>query len=294
MNGLGRLALCLFLVLTSCSGPAQAGGTRIGHPDKPGAQVEYFVREPAGDGPWPTIIFLHGHQAPPSRPGGEVFVRWGVLDRYAERGYLAVSVSLPGYGGSSGPEDFAGPFTQHAVEAVLSRLEVQGQAAPDKVLIQGVSLGAITAALVAARQRRVAGLVLISGLYDLPAYFAQPKTPGALQVQSALIRQTGATDRALRARSVLPVAERIKASTLILNGAKDDRTDPDQARLLAEVIKAHGGEAQVRIYPEFGHEIPVKAREAEVDAFIAVTLGRSEPGSRENSPSRPEVGSVRR
>jgi dipeptidyl aminopeptidase/acylaminoacyl peptidase len=238
--------------------------------------VEYFVREPAGIGPWPTVVFLHGHQAPPSRPGGEVFVRWGVLDRYAERGFLAVSVSLPGYGGSSGPEDFAGPFTQHAVEAVLSRLEAQGQADADKVLIQGISLGAVTGALVAARQRRIAGLVLISGLYDLPAFFAKPGTPGALQVRSALMRHTGGGDQALRARSALLVAQRIRARTLILNGAKDDRTDPDQARRLAEVIEAHGGEAQVRIYPELGHEIPVKVREAEVDAFIAATLGTAE------------------
>ena len=61
---------------------------------------------------------------------------------------------------------------------------------------------------------------------------------------------------------------------MILNGAKDDRTDPEQARQLAAVITANGGQAQVHIYPEFGHEIPFKARDAEINAFIAAILRR--------------------
>lgn len=33
--------------------------------------------------------------------GGKAFLDWGVLRDNAENGYLAVSISLPGYGGSS-------------------------------------------------------------------------------------------------------------------------------------------------------------------------------------------------
>ena len=272
MHWSSRIALILVLSLTSCAEPARAQAEAVVHPDKAGAEIEYFVRKPSGAGPWPTLIFLHGYQRPPARPGGRAFVDWGVLDRFSNEGYLAVSVSLPGYGGSTGPEDFAGPFTQHSVEAVLAKLEAEGQADPDKVLIQGVSLGAVTGALVAVHNPRIAGLVLISGLYDLPSFFAHPKSAGAGQVKSALIQQTGGGDEALRSRSALLFASDIKAATLILNGAKDDRTDPDQARRLAEAIKAHGGQAQVHIYPGFGHEIPVKARDAEITAFINRTL----------------------
>lgn len=157
---------------------------------------------------------------------------------------------------------------------MVAKLSADGQAVPDKVLIQGVSLGAVTGALVAAENPRIAGLVLISGLYDLPSFFAAPKSAGAAQVKSALVRQTGGGSEALRSRSALFSGRRIKASTLILNGAKDDRTDPDQARRLAGEIGAGGEQAQVRIYPEFGHEIPVKARQAETDAFIDTALKR--------------------
>jgi dipeptidyl aminopeptidase/acylaminoacyl peptidase len=272
MHGLGRGLIFILLALIGCANPARAGAETTPHPAKAGAVIEYFVREPTGPRPWPTVVYLHGHQPFPSQPGGRVFADWGVLDRSAADGYLSVSVSLPGYGGSSGPADFAGPYTQAAVRAVLGKLEAEGRAAPGKVVIQGVSLGAVTGALVAARDQRIAGLVLISGLYDLPAFFADPKSSGAAAVKAALNRQTGGTDDALRSRSALLVASEIEAATLILNGAKDDRTDPDQARRLADVIRGSGGQAEARIYPDFGHEIPVAAREAEVSAFIHATL----------------------
>jgi dipeptidyl aminopeptidase/acylaminoacyl peptidase len=107
------------------------------------------------------VIFLHGHQEG-ARPGGEVFVRWGVLDRFAGRGDLAVAVS----------------------------------------------------------------------------------------------------------RSVLNYASDIKASTLILNGEKDERTDAGQARHLAEEITLHGGNARAVIYPDKGHQIPIEVRDKDIDSFI--------------------------
>lgn len=274
MRWIGRTALILAFALIGCGHSTRAVSLTVSHPDMNGAIVEYFAEQPTGTGPWPTIIFLHGHQNPMSRIGGKAFVNWGVLDRFAKKGYLAVSVSLPGYGGSDGPEDFAGPFAQHAVEAVIAKLIAEQQAAPNKVLIEGVSLGAVTGALVAAHDPQIAGLVLISGLYNLPAFFAHPMSDGASEVKAAVVEQTGGSDEALRTRSALLLASRIHASVLILNGAKDDRTDPDQARHLAVAIRASGGQADVHIYPDFGHEIPFKVRDKKISAFIDATLKR--------------------
>jgi dipeptidyl aminopeptidase/acylaminoacyl peptidase len=260
------LAICF--ALTACAAATDPHAETLPHPDRRDAVVEYFVRKPGGAGPWPTVVFLHGHQDGAGRIGGLAFVRWGVLDEYARRGYLAVSVSLPGYGGSSGPEDFAGPFTQDAVAAVIQRIEADKLALPGKVVIEGVSLGAVTAALLAGHDSEASGLVLISGLYDLPAFFDRARTPAAEAVRAAARLETGGAPEALRARSALYQSASIKAPVLILNGALDDRTDPDQARRFAALLDADGGHAQVHVYPQFGHEIPVGARQAEVDAFI--------------------------
>ena len=256
------------LLLCACSREASSTGLTMPHPDDASKQVEYVVRTPDGDGPWPTVVFLHGHQDG-ERPGGEAFARWGVLDAFAERGYLAVAVSQPGYGRSDGPADFSGPFTQHAVSGVIAKLRADRLASPDRLVLLGISRGAITAGLVAAGDTSIAGLVLISGAYDLTEYVADPDAGQAQRlVVRAVQAETGGGADALAARSVLGVAGRIRANTLILNGAQDDRTSPDQARRLAERINRLGGTARAVVYLDYGHQIPVEVRNREVDPFI--------------------------
>jgi pimeloyl-ACP methyl ester carboxylesterase len=122
-----RLLLAIALSALGCSrrSSARAESLSIPHPDDSSRRVEYFFEKPAGGGSWPSVIFVHGHQEWP-RSGGKDFVKWGVLDRFAKRGYLAVAISQPGYGSSSGPADFCGPFTQHAVSGVIAKLRADG------------------------------------------------------------------------------------------------------------------------------------------------------------------------
>jgi dipeptidyl aminopeptidase/acylaminoacyl peptidase len=270
-----RLILLTLVGLLSCSAHkiAHAQTLSIPHPDDPSKQVEYFLEKPQGKGPWPTIILLHGHQTWPGA-GGKDFVQWGVLDQYAGRGYLAVSISQPGYGGSTGPADFCGPFTQHAVAAVISKLRAEGYVNDNRILIEGISRGALVAGMVAAHDPRIRGLVLISGLYDLQEYTRNAKSAIASSIVNSMNQETGGATDALRARSLLNYAQDVKASALILNGAKDDRTDPDQALRLATAINAHGGHARAIIYPEYGHQIPVDVRSKDIDPFIEQVLRR--------------------
>jgi dipeptidyl aminopeptidase/acylaminoacyl peptidase len=270
-----RWMLLVFAGLIACSGHriARAQTLSIAHPDDPSKKIEYFLEKPQGNGPWPVIVLLHGHQEWP-RAGGKDFVQWGVLDEFAGRGYLAVAISQPGYGGSTGSADFCGPLTQHAVAAVIAKLHADGYVKDNKILIQGVSRGALVAGMVAAHDPSIRGIVLISGLYDLPAYASHAKSAMAVSIVDSMKAETGGTTEALKARSLLYYAQDIKAETLILNGGKDDRTDPDQARRVAEIINAHGGHARAIVYPEYGHQIPVEIRNKDVEPFIERVLSK--------------------
>lgn len=265
------VSLCLLVISCSAAQPGTltdpSGQTirreLLPHKTVNDKKVELFWTTPHGSEPWPAILFIHGHQEQ-HRSGGEDYVKVGRLGRMAKRGYVAASVSQPGYGNSDGPPDFCGPFTQDAVLAVIEFLRNKPFVNPNKIALYGVSRGAIVAGMVAARDPRLAAVVLVAGAYDLEKAY-----PTGLRGLDENIRhEAGLSREAFTARSALYHADKIKSPVLLLHGASDDRLAPTQAQALAERLMAHGVPVRIKIFPGVGHGIPIPEQYKEIYPFL--------------------------
>jgi len=263
------IALLSFHMEQPCFAQAAIHHEFISHPDSPEKKVEYYWNAPKGKGPWPLLVYLHGHQEG-TRPGGKDYVDWGVLKGNAELGYVSVAISQPGYGASDGPPDFCGPFTQHAVTAVIDEFKKKKFIDPKKIGLQGISRGAIIAAMIAVSDPSLAGAVLISGFYDLQSSMEKLKSSESPHLKGMLKNieaEIGKDADRYSVRSALSHAGKIKTPLLILNGEDDDRTDPQQALALAAELSKRGVYSKAVIYPKTGHAIPLDARSKEVIPF---------------------------
>jgi dipeptidyl aminopeptidase/acylaminoacyl peptidase len=237
------------------------------HPQDKNRKIEVFWTKPAGEGPYPAVLFVHGHQEE-IRDGGGLYVRTGRLATLARRGYVAASLSQPGYGYSDGPADFCGPFTQEAALAALAFLRQQHFVRPDKVALYGYSRGAIVAAMAATRDPRLAALVLGGGAYDFFSWYPAP-LPG---INANIDREAGRSDDAFMARSALYHAGKIRAPVLLLHGAADERIPAAQARAFATKLEAAGIPVTLRIFADTRHGIPAADQYREVYPFLEARL----------------------
>ncbi len=243
------------------------------HPSDAGRQVEFFWTAPRGEGPWPAILYVHGHQIG-ERPGARIYLNPPLLEQTAEEGFFAAAVSQPGYGRSDGPPDFCGPVSQSAVRRVLQALRENPRVDRNRIVLYGYSRGAIVASMVATQEPTLAGVILGGGVYDMQqAYQQMPEAPeGEESIRGNIRNETGATDEAFRQRSVLLSDVPISVPTLILHGEDDPVSPVGQARRLAEQLREWGTPVELAIFPGIAHGIPRPDRKPFVDQFLRRVL----------------------
>ena len=236
-------------------------------------KIEIFWMRPEVEGPFPTIIALHGNQDP-ERPGGAIWIH-GFLQRMVDDRMAVVAISQPGYGNSDGPPDYAGPVSQDAVLEVIQYFKKQSWVNPTRIGIFGIGRGATLAGLVAEQEPGLAALVLQAGVYDLPTEFDSLKTSKdkedrahAEQIEKEIGRDTSV----FTTRSVVEGASQIRASTLILVGAKDYAPNVRAAHELETELQNHKTPVRLVEVKTAGHAIPVDKRIDVVDPFLEDTL----------------------
>jgi len=226
-------------------------------------KIEVFWTKPTEPGPWPAILFIHGHQEQ-IRNGGEAFVRTGRLGIMASRGYVAGALSQPGYGNSDGPPDFCGPFTQEAVVVAIDFLRNQLFVNPNKVALYGYSRGAIVASMVATKDPKLAAVVLGAGAYNFFSWYPTPLRG----IDTNIEREAGTSAEAFKARSAIYHADKITVPVLLLHGAQDERVPIQQTEAFAEKLQANGVIVKLKIFPDTRHGIPIEEQYHEIYPFL--------------------------
>lgn len=258
------VALVLALAVSGCGSPLEAlnavtpntGYTRqqaIAYGDDDRQRLDVY-RPASADANGHTILFVYGGAWRDGRRQDYEFVA-GAL---AEAGHTVI---LPDY--RLYPE-VRWPRFAEDVAAALQRVQSDADALIgrplDDVVLMGHSSGAHTVAVMAADPGRwqgdagprVAGLVALSGPYDLPL-----ENPEVAPVFSKV------TDR----RSVLPVelASASHPPTLLLHGDDDERVLPKHTERYAEALRAAGADVQVAWLEGAGHASVIAAFAAPLD-----------------------------
>lgn len=154
--------MVLLACLTGCALEAQALPETVKFPSRDGTTLTGYVFEPAGAGPHPAVVMLHGRAGPYSTAAGGVYGAatlsqrhraWGEF--WAARGYVAVHVD------SFGPRGYASGFPAHSYRTrppavseqtvrpldaygALDYLRTRRDVQPERIGVQGWSNGAMT------------------------------------------------------------------------------------------------------------------------------------------------------
>ncbi|MER6170749.1 S9 family peptidase [Streptosporangium sp. NPDC001681] len=221
-----------------------------------GLRIEGILCVPAGDGPFPLVVNIHG---------GPVWAyrnMWSMSSSYTPllvaQGYAVLS---PNPRGSSGRgQDFArlvfgdmgGEDTTDFTSAIDALVE-RGIVDPARVGLIGGSYGGYMSSWLVTQDQRWAAAVPFSPVtnwysqhftsnipyFDVLFLNGNPEVPG---------------DR-FHSRSPVTHAGKVRTPCLNIAGALDRCTPPTQAQEFHQALLEHGVESQLVIYPQEGHGI---------------------------------------
>lgn len=209
---------------------------------------------PAGDGPHPVIVFVHGggwrvgsrRMFVPTFPAGQGF------DRMRAAGFAVVSVDYR----LTGEAVF--PAQLDDVRAALDWVRAHGPEHgldADRIVLWGESAGAHLAALAGLdRQRGVRGVVDWYGPADLIAFPAPGAGDERPTREESLIGGVIA-ENVERARAASPALQAHPDAPPfhIAHGDADDAVPHTQSVALHEALRGHGVESELTLVPGAGH-----------------------------------------
>ncbi len=142
------------------------------------------------------------------------------LEEYYKMGISLFLFDFTGYGESGGKGEFNHSQRVADISSVLERFKHKYK----KIVLCGISLGTISAAIAATKYKEITGLYLVNGYYDLlltyPRFYLQT-------LLGYFLNQEIRIETIYAWKHLRP--ERIKIPTLIVAGAKDQIVNPKQS-----------------------------------------------------------------
>ena len=230
--------------------------------DQGGGHVEAVVTRPGGAGAHPGLLLVPGH----TRTAIDMLP---LSVRFARAGFATVAVSQPGYGGSTGPADFAGPRTFAALRAAAERFAREPYVDAAHMGIYGYSRGALAAAELAARTDLFRAAVFGGGIYDFRAAYDQVGLAG---IRANMASEAGLSEAAVRFRSPILDMAGLDGPVLIIHAAEDANAPPAQAQMLDARLTALGREHELLMIPGRDHALSVADIVVPATAFFTRNL----------------------
>ena len=209
----------------------------------PGGRVEAYavsppVREHSPQVRYPALLLLHGADARAQR------FRRAML-AHVRDGFILMSISLPGFGASTGPEDFAGPKSVEAAIGAVRYLSTKENVRKDGIFVYGIGQGASTAAIAAMRSTNISGLILENGFYDLKKTYALLSQKQKSRIRALLGGTPTQKENAYRERSPVRSAGKVKVPVLLLHGQGESYPISGAVAFL-KAIEKQAGKAELQ------------------------------------------------
>ena len=227
-----------------------------------GSNAEAYLIRPAGPGPFPLMILLHGHTLGSIGAGSMVQEAEAFASDLC---YAGLAVSLPGYGATEVRPGIDPKITLDVVLDAVSLIKNLPWIDSKRFYLYGFSRGAFFTSMLANRIEGVEGIVLHSGAYDLNRLYQE--TPWF----RSLLNPGGEQNPKLI--SILPEVSTWHAPTLVLHGGKDSLISVQQANLLRDSLEAAQKPYRFVLYPDNGHRLPVEDVRKKATAFLEENSG---------------------
>jgi dipeptidyl aminopeptidase/acylaminoacyl peptidase len=227
-----------------------------------GSNAEAYLTRPAGPGPFPLMILLHGHTL--GSLGAETVVPEAKAFA-SDLCYAGLAVSLPGYGETEVRPGNDPKVTLNVVLDAVSLIKNLPWIDSKRFYLYGFSRGAFFTSLLATRIEGIQGMVLHSGAYDLNRFYQEAPW------FRSMLNPSGEENPKLV--SILPEVSTWYAPTLVLHGGKDSLVSVQQANLLRDSLEAAKKPYRFVLYPENGHRLPVEDVRKIATAFLKESSG---------------------